>query len=120
MEIRLNKLLSDSRLCSRREADKFIEMGRVTVNGQLPEVGQKVTKDDIVMLDDLRVQFKQAQEHARTGTGKTQNLIFGEPAVRTEKKKRRRKRRRKKVFRQKKETFRLRQQTETRKVCQIQ
>lgn len=86
MEIRLNKLLSDSGLCSRREADKFIEMGRVTVNGQLPEVGQKVTKDDIVMLDDLRVQFKQAQEHARTGAGKTQNLIFGEPAVRTEKK----------------------------------
>ena len=85
MEIRLNKLLSDSGLCSRREADKFIEMGRVTVNGQLPEVGQKVTKDDVVMLDDLRVQFKQAQEHARTGAGKTQNLIFGEPAVKTEK-----------------------------------
>ena len=42
MEIRLNKLLSDAGLCSRREADKFIEMGRVTVNGKQPEVGQKV------------------------------------------------------------------------------
>ena len=44
-EIRLNKLMSDSGLCSRREADKFIEMGRVTVNGKQPQVGQKVTED---------------------------------------------------------------------------
>ena len=36
MEVRLNKLISDSGLCSRREADKFIEEGRVTVNGSLP------------------------------------------------------------------------------------
>ena len=35
-EIRLNKLMSDSGLCSRREADKFIEMRRVTVNGKIP------------------------------------------------------------------------------------
>ena len=70
MEIRLNKLLSDAGFCSRREADKFIEMGRVTVNGNLPEVGQKVSKSDIIMLDDIQVNFKQAQEHARTGAGK--------------------------------------------------
>ena len=53
MEVRLNKLISDSGLCSRREADKFIEEGRVTVNGSLPQVGQKVTEADIVMLDDI-------------------------------------------------------------------
>lgn len=86
MEIRLNKLLSDAGLCSRREADKFIEMGRVTVNGKLPEVGQKVSKTDIIMLDDIQVNFKQAQEHARTGAGKTQNLIFGETTAKVEKK----------------------------------
>lgn len=86
MEIRLNKLLSDAGLCSRREADKFIEMGRVTVNGKLPEVGQKVSKTDIVMLDELLVDFRQAQEHARTGAGKTQNLIFGETIAKGEKK----------------------------------
>nr|WP_278451516.1 S4 domain-containing protein [Parabacteroides johnsonii] len=50
MEVRLNKLISDSGLCSRREADKFIEEGRVTVNGSLPQVGQKVTEGDIVIL----------------------------------------------------------------------
>lgn len=86
MEIRLNKLLSDAGLCSRREADRFIEMGRVTVNGKQPEVGQKVSKTDIVMLDDLKIDFKHAQEHARTGAGKTQNLIFGESAPKTDKK----------------------------------
>ncbi|MGL4779602.1 MAG: S4 domain-containing protein, partial [Bacteroidales bacterium] len=34
MNIRLNKVISDSGLCSRREADKYIEQGRVTVNGK--------------------------------------------------------------------------------------
>lgn len=57
MEVRLNKLISDSGLCSRREADKFIEEGRVTVNGRLPQVGQKVTEGDIVMLDDIQVKI---------------------------------------------------------------
>lgn len=51
MELRLNKLISESGVCSRREADKFIEMGRVTVNGKKPQVGQKVTESDEVRLD---------------------------------------------------------------------
>ena len=57
MEVRLNKLISDSGLCSRREADKFIEEGRVTVNGSPPHIGQKVTEADIVMLDDIQVRI---------------------------------------------------------------
>ena len=97
MEIRLNELLSDAGLCSRREADKFIEMGRVTVNGKQPEVGQKVSKADIVMLDDIKVNFSQAQEHARTGSGKTQNLIFGDPVAKVEKKEKKVEKKEKKV-----------------------
>lgn len=78
METRLNKLISDSGLCSRREADRFIESGRVTVNGQLPQTGQKVTEHDIVMLDDIRVQMsKRIAEHGRSVAGKTQDLVFG-------------------------------------------
>ena len=38
------------------------------------------------MLDDIKVNFSQAQEHARTGSGKTQNLIFGDPVAKVEKK----------------------------------
>lgn len=55
MEIRLNKVISESGLCSRREADKWIEMGRVTVNGKQPQVGQKVTESDEVRIDGERL-----------------------------------------------------------------
>ena len=89
MEVRLNKLISDSGLCSRREADKFIEEGRVTVNGSLPHVGQKVTEADIVMLDDIRIKAgKHASEHASVARGKTQELVFGDQEKKTKKEKR--------------------------------
>ena len=48
---RLNKFISESGVCSRREADKFIEQKRVTVNGKLPELGTKVMPGDKVALD---------------------------------------------------------------------
>lgn len=78
MEIRLNKLISDSGLCSRREADKFIETGRVTVNGSFPVAGQKITEEDIVMLDELRIQIsKRVNPHTRVAGSKAQQLVFG-------------------------------------------
>ncbi|GAB3204084.1 23S rRNA pseudouridine2604 synthase [Pontibacter aydingkolensis] len=49
--IRLNKFISDSGYCSRREADKMIEQGRVMVNGKRPDVGAKVTPKDKVRVD---------------------------------------------------------------------
>ncbi|WP_293740915.1 S4 domain-containing protein [uncultured Parabacteroides sp.] len=88
MEVRLNKLISDSGLCSRREADKFIEEGRVTVNGSLPHVGQKVTEADIVMLDDIRIKVgKHASEHAPVARGKAQELVFSEQEKKAKKEK---------------------------------
>jgi len=88
MEVRLNKLISDSGLCSRREADKFIEEGRVTVNGSLPHVGQKVTEADIVMLDDIRIKVgKHTFEHAPVARGKAQELVFGDQENKAKKEK---------------------------------
>lgn len=49
--IRLNKYISDTGTCSRREADKLIEQGRVTVNGKVPELGTKVSDDDEILID---------------------------------------------------------------------
>jgi len=49
---RLNKYLSEVGYCSRREADKLIDQGRVTINGQVPEMGTKVTPEDEVRVDD--------------------------------------------------------------------
>lgn len=48
---RLNKYISETGFCSRREADKLIEQGRVTINGAVPELGTKVGPDDIVRVD---------------------------------------------------------------------
>jgi 23S rRNA pseudouridine2604 synthase len=51
METRLNKYLSEAGYCSRREADRLIEEKRVTINDEIPELGQKVFDGDIVKVD---------------------------------------------------------------------
>jgi 23S rRNA pseudouridine2604 synthase len=48
---RLNKFIGETGYCSRREADKFIEEGRVTLNGIIPELGTKVSPGDEVRID---------------------------------------------------------------------
>ena len=45
-KIRINKYLSEAGICSRREADRMIEEGRITVNGKKAESGQKVSLED--------------------------------------------------------------------------
>ncbi|MFD1861627.1 23S rRNA pseudouridine(2604) synthase RluF [Planococcus chinensis] len=49
--MRINKFLSETGITSRRGADKFIEDGRVTINGQLAELGSKVLPGDQVHVD---------------------------------------------------------------------
>ena len=48
--MRLNKFLSESGACSRREADTFIAEGRVTVNGKPAVLGTQVDDGDDVRL----------------------------------------------------------------------
>lgn len=48
---RINKFLSEAGYCSRREADKLIEAGRVTINGVVPEMGTKIAPSDVVAVD---------------------------------------------------------------------
>jgi ribosomal 50S subunit-recycling heat shock protein len=48
---RLNKYISDSGFCSRREADALIEKGSVQVNGHAAELGTKIGIDDKVTVD---------------------------------------------------------------------
>lgn len=48
---RINKYLSEAGFCSRREADKLIDQGRVTINGRIPEMGTKVAPGDSVKVD---------------------------------------------------------------------
>lgn len=55
---RLNKFIGESGYCSRREADKIIEEGRVTINGRVPELGTKVSVDDEVRIDGKLIREK--------------------------------------------------------------
>ena len=55
---RINKFLSETGFCSRREADRLIEQGRVTINGKIPEMGTKVSPGDEVRVNGELVQQK--------------------------------------------------------------
>ncbi len=56
MTIRLNKFISSSGYCSRREADKFIENGNVTINGKVAKVGDQVTTKDTVKVNGHKIE----------------------------------------------------------------
>ena len=51
MDISLNKYISDTGICSRREADKFIDEARVSINGNEAKKGNRVKDSDVVFID---------------------------------------------------------------------
>ena len=60
MDISLNKYISDTGFCSRREADKYIEECRVTINGKDADKGNRVKPGDIVKVDGENLKKKAA------------------------------------------------------------
>ena len=56
--VRINKFLSETGVCSRRQADQWIEAGRVAVNGVNAVLGTKVAAGDEVSLDGRPLNFK--------------------------------------------------------------
>jgi 23S rRNA pseudouridine2604 synthase len=59
--VRLNKFISESGVCSRREADKWIEAGRVTCNGRPAVLGTQVSEGDEVRIDGDLIGVKKQQ-----------------------------------------------------------
>lgn len=59
IKTRINKYLSEVGFCSRREADKLIDAGRITVNGSVPEMGTKVSAADEIRVNGKLVGEKQ-------------------------------------------------------------
>lgn len=59
--VRINKFLSESGFCSRREADRLIDQGRVTINGTIPEMGTKVGPNDEVRVNGNLIQEKKEE-----------------------------------------------------------
>lgn len=53
--VRINKYLSQCGICSRREADRMLEEGRILVNGTKPEKGTMVTDKDSITVDGKKV-----------------------------------------------------------------
>ena len=56
---RINKYLSEVGYCSRRAADKLLEEGRIKINGQVPEMGTKVSDEDVVEVDGKPIRESQ-------------------------------------------------------------
>ena len=57
--LRLNKFLANAGICSRREADEFIQAGVVTVNGEVvTELGTKILRTDVVKFHDQTVSLE--------------------------------------------------------------
>ncbi|MBQ8568838.1 MAG: rRNA pseudouridine synthase [Oscillospiraceae bacterium] len=54
-KIRIQKILSDAGVCSRRKAEEFINQGRVKLNGHPVKLGDKAGGKDIITLDDERI-----------------------------------------------------------------
>jgi 23S rRNA pseudouridine2604 synthase len=61
ISIRINKYLSEVGYCSRREADKLIDAGKVTINGKVPDMGTKV-----ITGDEVRVKGKLISESSES------------------------------------------------------
>jgi len=57
-KIRINKFLSQAGFCSRREADKFILDERVTINGIVAKMGEKIDPNDDISVDGERISKK--------------------------------------------------------------
>lgn len=72
--IRLNKFLVDAGVCSRREADRWIAAGRVTVNGAPAVLGVKVADGDVVAVDG-KVVAREAKQHVYIAYHKPVGII---------------------------------------------
>lgn len=56
--IRINKFISETGYCSRREADKLVEQGKVTLNGRVAVLGDKATDEDDVRINGKPLKAK--------------------------------------------------------------
>ncbi len=60
--IRLNKYISESGICSRRDADRFIEQGNVYLNGKRAAVGDRVEVGDEVRVNGQMIEPREAED----------------------------------------------------------
>ena len=59
-KIRLNKYLGSAGICSRREADRLIVSGQVTVNGKQADMGMRVTSADEIQIRGKKIRIQES------------------------------------------------------------
>ena len=75
MATRINKYLSEVGYCSRREADRLILEGRVTINGKIPEIGTKVRDSDQVEVKGQRIEKTKRQKNIYLAFNKPVGIV---------------------------------------------
>ncbi len=75
MAVRINKFISESGICSRREADKYIEKGQVLVNGKRAEIGTLVSKSDKVLVNGLLIESKAEEDFVLLAFNKPRGIV---------------------------------------------
>lgn len=73
-KIRINKYLSEVGFCSRREADKLLEQGKITINGEKPEMGTKVSSEDKIRVNGKLI-IMPTEEHVYIALNKPVGIV---------------------------------------------
>ena len=60
--VRLNKYISESGICSRREADRYIEQGNVFLNGKRATIGDQVKPGDVVKVNGQLIDPRESED----------------------------------------------------------
>ena len=75
MTTRINKYLSEVGYCSRRVADRLIEEGKVTINGQVPEIGAQVEEGDQVEVEGQIIEESRKQKKVYLAFNKPVGIV---------------------------------------------
>ena len=73
--VRLNKFISESGICSRREADRFIEQGVVTINGRRAGIGDRVAPGDRVRVNGRELEPRAAERAVIIALNKPAGIV---------------------------------------------
>ena len=75
MATRINKYLSEVGYCSRREADRLIEEGKVTINGKITKIGTKAEEGDQVEVEGQKIEKSTKQKNIYLAFNKPVGIV---------------------------------------------
>jgi len=75
MATRINKYLSEAGYCSRRVADRLIEEGKVSINGEVSKIGTKVDEEDYVEVKGQRIEKSKKQKNVYLAFNKPVGIV---------------------------------------------